>query len=71
MSEIYTLFGASSDNGKGGDFGVDDDGKLYWNGKPIVTEKKIKLQWWVNLSAIIAAISSVVMAVTSIITLLK
>ena len=71
MTQIHILFGAEADNGKGGDFGIDDSGKLYWNGKPVVTEKKVKLQWWVNLSAIIAAISSVTMAVVAVLEYIK
>ena len=64
--EIHFLFGTPADNGKGGEFGIDDDGQLYWNGKPVVTEKKVKLQWWVNCSAIAAAAASVVMAIVAV-----
>ena len=43
--------------------GVDESGKLYWDGKPVVTEEKILFQWWLNVSAIAGALSGVVIAV--------
>jgi hypothetical protein len=36
--------------------GVDDSGRLYWEGKAISTEQHVVLQWWVSLSAIVVAI---------------
>lgn len=41
MKKIFMSFlGAAADNGKGGEFGVDEDGWLSRNGKPVVTEKR-------------------------------
>lgn len=42
--------------------GVDENNKLYWNSRPIVTEEKLQLQWWVNLSAVAGAGSGIVLA---------
>ncbi|MCE8031914.1 hypothetical protein EKK97_10925 [Billgrantia tianxiuensis] len=69
--DIQILFGAAAENGRGGEFGIDDDGQLYWNGKPVVTEKKVKLQWWVNCSAIAAAASTVIMAIVSVVDFIR
>lgn len=43
-------------------FGVDEENRLYWNSKPVVLEKKLTLSWWVNLSVIVGALSTAVMA---------
>lgn len=62
------IFSHESDSGSKGEMGIDEHGVLYWNGKPVVTEQKVKLQWWVNLSAILAALSTVVMAILATVT---
>lgn len=46
--------------------GVDDDNRLYWDGKPIVVEERLRLQWWVNASAVLGASSGVVLAVIEV-----
>ena len=46
--------------------GVDENNKLYWNGQPIVTEEKIKLSSWVNISIIIGAISTALYAIATV-----
>ena len=43
--------------------GVDENNRLYWEKHPVVVEKKITLQWWVNLSAIAGALSGITLAV--------
>ena len=43
--------------------GVDENNKLYWEGRPIVVEEKITLHWWVNCSAIAGALSGVTLAI--------
>jgi hypothetical protein len=51
--------------------GVDENNKLYWDGQPIVTEEKIKLAKWVNISIIIGAISTALYAIVSVLAYLK
>ena len=60
--KIHLLFGAGAENGVDGEFGIDDEGKLYWNGKPVVTESKVTLDWWVGLSAVLAAFGTLISA---------
>jgi hypothetical protein len=43
--------------------GLDEDNRLYWNGKPIVTEERITLAWWVNVSAVLTGASTFTLAV--------
>ena len=42
--------------------GVDEKGRLYWDNRPVVTEEKIKLQWWVNVAIILGSLSTAVLA---------
>jgi hypothetical protein len=57
MKKINTIFTHGN-----GELGIDDDANLYWNKKRVITKGKITLNWWVNLSIIIASISTLVMA---------
>jgi len=49
-----------------GRLSVDENDKLYWGGRPVKTEEKITLVWWVNWSIIIGAFSTMVMAAIGI-----
>jgi hypothetical protein len=61
--EIQTIFEQQTDGGKIGVLGIDQDTRLYWNGQLIVTEQKVKLSWWVNVSVIIGGLSTAAIAV--------
>jgi len=50
--------------------GVDEEGRLYWKGKPIVTEQRISLQWWVNVGIIVGSLSTLCIAIAEIVRLL-
>ncbi|MDB4631759.1 hypothetical protein OAF61_04700 [Pseudomonadales bacterium] len=66
MSSVEMIFEHTSSSGVSGELCIDGEGKLYWNGTPVVTQQKVKLQWWVNLSAIMAAVSTVVIAAVTV-----
>lgn len=40
--------------------GVDDDGNLYWNGKPIEVRKSVALSLWQRVGAISVTLSAIV-----------
>ena len=61
MKKIETIF--THGDGK---LGIDEDANLYWNEKKVITKGKITLDWWVNLSIIVASISTLVMAIFAI-----
>ena len=74
MSEIQPIF--TQDIVKDGEsieseLGIDENGKLYWNKKEILTKQKITLQWWVNISIIVAAVSTLALAVLALLQLLN
>lgn len=63
--EITTImnFDQETEGGKEGVLGIDKDGRLYWNGQLVVTEQKVTLSWWVNVSIIIGGLSTAAIAV--------
>ena len=63
MTKIHTIFTRQLDSGMEGELGIDDQANLYWNKKAIVTEQKVKLQWWVNVSVILASLSIFAIAI--------
>lgn len=62
-NNIETIFTHETDDGAIGELGIDKDAKLYWNKQPIVTEQKVTLQGWVNISIIIASLSTLIIAI--------
>lgn len=46
--------------------GVDESNKLYWDSRPIVVEEKVTLQWWINASAVVGALSGFTLAVIEV-----
>lgn len=50
-------------------FGVDEENKLYWKGKPVVTKEEITLSKWVNRAIIAGGFSTLALAVIGVIRL--
>ena len=46
-----------------GRFGVDENNRLHWDRKPVVTEERLTLAWWVNLSVVLGGLATVLLAV--------
>lgn len=42
--------------------GVGDDGRIYWEGKGIVTEKRLTLSFWQKVGGVVTVASAVVVA---------
>ena len=49
LEVIFTHPGA--EGGKGGELAIDRDGRLYWNGKPVLVERAITLTTWQKFGA--------------------
>ena len=64
MEKNIEIFYSNTESGT--TVGVGDDGKLYVDGKEVVTESKIVLQAWVNVSIIVTALATVAMAVFTV-----
>ena len=62
--KIDTIF----DQGQDAVLGIDNETKsLYWNGEKIVTDQRLSLKWWVNLSIVIGGMSTLAMAITAVV----
>jgi len=61
--QIETIFTHESEKGIEGRLGIDEDAKLYWNEQPILTKQEVELRWWVDLSIIITALSTLAIAI--------
>ncbi len=46
---------SGAEGGKGGELAIDRDGRLYWNGEPVVVERAISLTAWQKLAAAVVA----------------
>jgi len=46
--------------------GLDDNERLYWDRKPVVTEQRITLQAWVNTAVIPGALSTAMLATVQV-----
>ncbi|MFC3110894.1 hypothetical protein ACFQAT_28610 [Undibacterium arcticum] len=68
MANIHQVWSQELDNGTTGTFGIDDGGRVYWNGNPLVTEERVKLQGWVNAAIFIAAVAAVPQAIFAVLT---
>ena len=71
MSEVHEFMNTESPSGKKLSLGLDDDGRLYVNGELVVTEQKIKLQWWVNVAVVLGALGAFAQGLVAVITLYK
>lgn len=61
-NEIETLIEFDGEKGQNGILGIDNNNRLYWNGKPVLLEQAIKLERWVNIALIIASLSTAFIA---------
>jgi hypothetical protein len=46
--------------------GIDENNRLYWDKRPLVTEEKITLQRWLNVSVVLGAVSTFAVAVVEV-----
>ncbi len=68
--EIEEIFSTVTADGKSGSLGLDKNGKIYWNKRELITKQKVSLQWWVNISLIIGATSTLILAIVAVLQLL-
>jgi hypothetical protein len=61
MSEVKTIRIDDLDR-----LGVDETNKLYWDGKPLVTEERIVLARWVNVAVVVGSLAAFLTAIVEI-----
>jgi hypothetical protein len=70
-AKVSTIFWHETDGGARGELGIDEAGRLYWNGQLVVTEQRVRLGWWVNVSVIVGAVATVAIAIFTAIAALE
>lgn len=64
--EIIEGFRFQMKDGSVKGIGVDEEGNLYWDKKPIELKQRLTFSRWVNAAAILAAIATAVQAVVAV-----
>ena len=62
MRKIRELYKVEFGDGVKGALGIDERGQLYWSGEPVITEHRVSLPWWIDLSLVIGSLSLLVIA---------
>jgi hypothetical protein len=62
MLKVRELYKVEFSDGVKGALGIDERGRLYWNGEPVVTAQKVLLSWWMNLAIVVGGMSTLAIA---------
>lgn len=68
VRELYQIEFA---DGVKGALGIDERGRLYWNGEPVVTAQKVLLSWWMSLAIVLGGLSMLAIATLDILAYLN
>ena len=60
--KIRELYQVEFADGLKGALGIDERGRLYWNGEPVVTAQRVLLSWWMNLAIVVGGLSTLAIA---------
>ncbi|MGG6341675.1 hypothetical protein ACQ5SA_00340 [Stenotrophomonas indicatrix] len=66
--KIHEGFQFTMKDGELKGIGVDEDGNLYWDKKPIELKQRLTFSRWVNAAAVLAALATAVQAVMAVLT---
>jgi hypothetical protein len=70
MPKVSELYKVEFTDGIKGALGIDERGRLYWNGESVVTDQRVFFPGWVNLAIVATSLSALVMAVLMVLTYL-
>ena len=62
MLKVRELYKDEFADGVKGALGIDERGRLYWNGEAMVTDQRVFFPWWVSLAIIVAGLSTLAIA---------
>jgi hypothetical protein len=62
MQKVHELYKIEFSDGVKGALGIDEHGQLYWSGRPVLTEHKVSLPWWIEFSCVVGSLSLLVIA---------
>ena len=60
--KVRELYQVEFADGLKGALGIDEHGRMYWNGKPVVTAQRVLLSWWMGLAVVVGALSTLAIA---------
>ena len=63
--KVRELYKVEFADGLKGALGMDEHGRLYWNGQPVVTAQRVFLSWWISLAIIVGGLSMLAIALFS------
>lgn len=66
MLKIRELYKVEFADGVKGALGIDERGRLYWNGEFVITEQRVSLSWWISLAIVLGGLSTFAIALLSI-----
>jgi len=70
MLKVRELYQVEFSDGVKGALGIDEHGRLYWNGAPVVTAQRVLLSWWMNLAIGAGGLSMLAIALLNVLTYL-
>ena len=62
MLKVRELYKIEFADGLKGALGIDEHGRMYWNGKPVVTAQRMILSWWMSLAVVVGGLSTLAIA---------
>ena len=71
MQKVEEFMSTDSASGKTLSLGLDEDGRLYVNGERVVTEQKVKLQWWINVAVVLGGLGAFAQSLVAVYSLYK
>ena len=71
MLKVRELYKVEFADGVKGALGIDERGRLYWNGEPVVTAQRVLLSWWMNLAIGAGGLSMLAIALLNVLTYLN
>ena len=71
MLKIRELYKVEFADGVKGALGIDERGRLYWNGEPVVTDQRVFFSGWITLALVACGLSTSVIAVLTVLTYLN
>ena len=71
MLKIREMYKIEFADGLKGALGIDEHGRLYWNGEPVVTTQRVLLSWWMSLAVVIGGLSTLAIALFNALAYLK
>ncbi|MBI4191531.1 MAG: hypothetical protein HY525_13460 [Betaproteobacteria bacterium] len=71
MPVVHEFMNTDAPSGKQLSLGIDDDGSLYVNGERVITQQKVRLDWWVNVAVVLGALGAFAQGLVAVYSIYK